>query len=195
MTRASEPDHRLTEAAFTAWCERCQWPLYTFVRGITGEDEPARDLVQETFLRAWRATQMGKPPFDALGDDADDAGMRRWLFHVAYTCAISALRRRRLIQWHPLAAHEDLPSGAAGESPFEDTVAEGQAMRAALAALAPADAACLLLIVVQGFTAAETAQVVGGTPHAVAKRFARAKQRLRTVYMAQNAPIEERSHP
>lgn len=121
--------------------------------------------------------------------------MRRWLFHVGYTCAISALRRRSLIQWRPLAVHEDLPSVAASETSFEDAIAESQAMRAALAALAPADAACLLLIVVQGFTAAETAHIVGGTPQAIAKRFARAKQRLRAAYIAQNAPIEEGSHP
>lgn len=192
MTSASEPDGRITEAAFTAWCERCQWPLYTFLRGITGEDEQARDLAQEAFLRAWRAARAGQPPFDA---SADEVGMRRWLFHVAYTRAISTLRRRRLIQWHPLAAHEYLTPVATNESPFEDTIAESQAMRAALAALAPADAACLLLIVVQGFTAAETAQIVGGTPQAIAKRFARAKQRLRAAYVAQNAPIEEGSHP
>jgi DNA-directed RNA polymerase specialized sigma24 family protein len=44
----------------------------------------------------------------------------------------------------------------------------------------------LLLIVVQGFTAAEAAQIIGATPQAVAKRFARAKQRLRAAYLAQN---------
>ena len=196
MTGANEPDHQHPRAAFTtwftAWCERCQWPIYTFLRGITDDGEQAHDLAQETFLRAWRAARAGQPPFDTAGDED---GMRRWLFHVAFTLAVSALRRRRIIQWLPLAAHVDLPSVATSGSPFEDTIAESQAMRAALAALAPADAACLLLIVVQGFTAAETAQIVGGTAQAVAKRFARAKQRLRAVYAAQNAPIEEGSHP
>lgn len=192
MTSTRGPDDRLREGAFAAWCERCQWPLYTFLRGITGEGEQARDLAQETFLRAWRVAREGQPPFESGGDEA---GMRRWLFHAAYTRAVSALRRRRLIQWHPLAAHDVIPSVATGEPPFEDTIAENQAMRAALAVLAPVDAACLMLIVVQGFTAAETAQIVGGTPQAIAKRFARAKERLRVVYMAQNAPIEEGSHP
>lgn len=122
--------------------------------------------------------------------------MRRWLFHVAYTRAISHLRHRRVIQWQPLAPHDGAGELArADATPFEDTIVESAALRAALDTLAPMDAACLLLIVVQGFTAAETARIVGGTPQAVAKRFARAKQRLRAIYLAQNAPIPGGSHP
>ena len=162
--------------AFTDLLERCQWPLYTFLRGIVGEEEQARDLAQDTFYDAWRVAQRGLPPFDDAGDEP---GMRRWLFHAGYNRAISALRRRRLIQWLPLES-------VTLTLTFEDQVAEGQAVRAALASLAPADAACLLLIVVQGFTAAEAAQIIGATPQAVAKRFARAKQRLRAAYLAQN---------
>ncbi|HEY7835807.1 MAG TPA: sigma-70 family RNA polymerase sigma factor [Ktedonobacterales bacterium] len=192
MNHASAPGGRLTEAEFTAWCEHCQWPLYTFLRGIGGEDETARDLLQETLLRAWRAAQAGAPPFD---DARDEVGMRRWLFHVAYTRAISDRRHRRVFQWQPLAESDVEPADPADVAPFEDAIAESQAMRAALAALAPADAACLMLIVVQGFTAAETAAIVGGTPQAIAKRFARAKQRLRAVYLAQNVQFAGGSQP
>lgn len=169
---------------FTDLLERCQWPLYTFLRGIIGEEEQARDLAQDTFYDAWRVAQRGLPPFDTPGDEP---GMRRWLFHAGYNRAISALRRRRLIQWLPLESVTITLS-------FEDQLAEGQAVRAALASLAPADAACLLLIVVQGFTAVEAAQIIGATPQAVAKRFARAKARLRAAYLAQN-PSAYHSQP
>ncbi len=76
--------------------------------------------------------------------------------------------------------------------PFEERVVEDDALRAALATLGPADVACLTLIVVHGFTAAEVGQIVGASAQAVAKRFARAKQRLRGVYLAQNRQAEER---
>lgn len=161
---------------FTDLLERCQWPLYTFVRGLLGEEEPARDLMQDVFCDAWRVAQRGQPPFDGA---ADEVGTRRWLFHVAYNRAISALRRRRLIQWLPLESVTLTLS-------FEEQLAEGQAVRTALAALAPADAACLLLMIVQGFTAAEAGQVIGASPQAIAKRFSRAKARLRETYLAQN---------
>ncbi len=41
-----------------------------------GNDEQARDLLQDTFYRAWRTAQQGIPPFGAAGDD--EAGMCRW---------------------------------------------------------------------------------------------------------------------
>ena len=37
---------------FTALLDRCQWPLYTFLRGMVGDDEQARDLMQDTFYDA-----------------------------------------------------------------------------------------------------------------------------------------------
>jgi RNA polymerase sigma-70 factor (ECF subfamily) len=174
---------------FTALLERCQWPLYTFLRDIVGEEEQARDLAQDTFYDAWRVAQHGLPPFDNAGTERD---MRRWLFHAGYNRAISTLRRRRLIQWLPLESVTISLS-------FEEQLAESQAVHAALAVLTPADAACLLLMVVQGFTAMETAQVIGATPQAIAKRFARAKQRLRAAYLAQNpaayhSRLETESH-
>ena len=79
------------------------------------------------------------------------------------------------------------------DSSFESQVAESQAVRAALDSLSPADASCLLLIVVHDFTAAEVSQIVGASPEAVAKRFSRAKRHLRDAYLAQNVPPETRS--
>jgi RNA polymerase sigma-70 factor (ECF subfamily) len=170
--------------AFADLLDRCQWSLFGFLRSLVGDEEQARDLMQDTFYDGWRTARRGVPPFNG----SDEAGIRRWLFHAAYNRAISALRRRRLIQWLPLES-VTLPIV------FEDQLAEGHAVRAALAALAPADAACLLLIIVQGFTAAEAGQIIGASPQAVAKRFSRAKQRLRNVYLAQNPQAEESIHP
>lgn len=170
--------------------ERGQRPLYTFLCGLMDDDEQARDLVQDTFCEAWRIYLGSAPPFDVVRPEAE---VRRWLFRVAYHRAVSALRRRQIVRWHSLDAAEsdegaDMPVAA----PFEERLVEDDAVRVALAALAPADAACLTLIVVHGFTAIEAGQVVGASAQAVAKRFARAKQRLRGVYLAQNRQAEER---
>src|SRR5258708_4804974 len=74
---------------FTTLLAGCQWPLYIFLRGIVGDDEQARDLMQDTFYDAWRTAQRGMPPFHTGG--ASEVGIRRWLFHVAYNRACSAL--------------------------------------------------------------------------------------------------------
>jgi RNA polymerase sigma-70 factor (ECF subfamily) len=180
---------QVTLEQFTDLLDRCQWQLYTFLRGIVGDDEQARDLMQDTFYDAWRTAQQGNPPFDHASEE--ETGMRRWLFHAAYNRACSALRRRRIISWLPL---ESFSQDACEECLFENQIAEGQAVHAALASLSPADASCLLLIVVHGFTAAEVSQIVGASPQAVAKRFARAKRRLRDAYLAQNIQPETRLH-
>ena len=175
----------LSTGAFTALVDRHQHPLYVFLRGLIGSPEQARDLTQDTFADAWRCAQAVTPPFTAAHTDDE---VRRWLFHAAYCKAISALRRRRIIAWESLdAASGPEPSLVCGAVPFEDQIAEGEALRAALARLNPQDAACLLLRVVQGFSAAETGRIVGATPDVVNKRLSRAKQRLRAAYLAQEA--------
>lgn len=167
--------------------------LYAFVRGMVGDPEQTRDIVQEVFFEAWRAAQSGKPPYTATAPAAaDEQGIRRWLFHVAYCDAASALRRRSLIQWESLNApdfmqRESLTVARA----FEDEVAERQVMRDALARLTPEESACLLLNVIQGFTAAEIAQIVGISLDACKKRLSRARHHLRTAYAVQHMETEE----
>jgi DNA-directed RNA polymerase specialized sigma24 family protein len=64
-------------------------------------------------------------------------------------------------------------------------------MRNALEQLSAEDAACLLLIVVHGFTAAETGVILGASTSAVAKRLSRAKRRLLAIYLAKEAISQE----
>src|SRR5262249_15053921 len=128
---------------FTEQLSRLQWPLYSFVRGIVGEEERARDLVQDVFVNAWRQAQQEAPPFTG---ETNEVGVRRWLFHDAYWRAISAVRRARIIRWESL----DGDAGAEAERAydvrrFEDQVVEGEVLRAALAQLPPDDPASVLL--------------------------------------------------
>ena len=82
------PDFPAT-TQFAAALECVQAPLRRFVRGMVGDDEQAQDIVQDAFVDAWRATMQGRAPFDGAHDDQE---LRRWLFHVAYQRAVSALR-------------------------------------------------------------------------------------------------------
>lgn len=180
----------LTLDQFTALVDGVQHPLHTFLHGLVGDADQAYDLMQDALQDAWRATQRGAAPFMADGTEDE---RRRWLFQAAYHRAVSALRRRRLIRWESL----DLLAGAGAEPAaakpaFEDQIAESEAMRNALARLAPQDAACLLLRVVEGFSATEVGCIIGVRPAIVTKRLSRARQRLRDIYLAQNTPAEER---
>ena len=161
-----------------------------FLCGLVHEPELARDLLQDTFIAAWHAAQQGAAPFVA---DGDEVGVRRWLYRVAYRRAVDVMRRRRLIHWeslHDLLDREELPEDAIAYS-FEELIAEHEAMQRALAMLAPEDTACLLLMVVQGFTAQEAAHIIGSTATAMGKRIGRAKRRLLAAYLAQDTSSAE----
>ncbi|HZC04927.1 MAG TPA: sigma-70 family RNA polymerase sigma factor [Ktedonobacterales bacterium] len=184
----------LSLATFSATVDQRQAALYAFLHGLLGDAEQARDLTQDTFHDAWRATQAITPPWTPAQDDDE---RRRWLFHAAYRRAISQMRRRKVIRWASLdwtglaeqatddASHATLREGVAS---FEQRIVEAEAMRAALARLSPDDAACLLLRVAQGCSAAEVAAMLGTTTDAVAQRLSRARRRLRAIYLAQNPP-------
>jgi len=175
---------RLSLDAFTALARRYTQPLHVFLCGLVHDPELARDLLQDTFVAAWSAAQEGAPPLVANGDEVS---IRRWLYRVAYRRAVDVLRRRRLIRWeslHDLLDRDELPEAAYS---FEELVVESEAIQHALATLNPEDTACLLLMVVQGFTAQEAAAIIGSSATAMGKRIGRAKRRLLSVYLAQNA--------
>ena len=181
MDKPSRP--ALSAVDFTALVNQHQGALIGFLRGLMANDEQARDLAQDVFHDAWRAALRCETPFSS--GDAPEA-VRRWLFQAAYHRGISALRRRRIIRWESLEAQQEAaPEVFLVAGGFEEVVAEREAVRTALARLAPQDVACLLLRVVQGFGIAEMSEIMGAAPEAVHKRLSRAKQRLRHTYLDQ----------
>jgi RNA polymerase sigma-70 factor (ECF subfamily) len=71
--------------AFATLVRRYEPKLRVYVSGIVSVEEEARDLVQETFIRAWRHL------------DQYDSRFRfsTWLFRIAHNIAIDHLRRRK----------------------------------------------------------------------------------------------------
>jgi RNA polymerase sigma factor (sigma-70 family) len=185
----------LRATAFTAFMDGAQFSLFRFARHLIGEPEQAHDIVQDVFVDAWRTAQRADSPFT---DGGDELAMRRWIFHAAYHRAMSVLRRKRVISWESLNVLDPPePSHYYAPTPFEDRVAEGEALQKALATVTPEDAACVLLNAIYGFTSVEIAQILALTPEAAKKRLSRAKQRLRNAYLGPGeavlAPREERA--
>jgi RNA polymerase sigma-70 factor (ECF subfamily) len=192
MNNPSLPAPPHTPAAFTALVNQHQRAIFGFIYGLVSNSEQAHDLTQDTFYEAWRAVLQQKSPFTAEGQPEE---VKAWLFQVAYYRAISALRRHRLIFFESFEArhayHPDYPDRSGS---FEADIAEREMLQAALARLTPSDVACLLLRVVQGFSAAETGAVLGASPATIHKQLLRAKERLRKAYLAleEQPPIARR---
>ena len=73
------------EEAFSKIVETFSEKLYWHVRSIVLDHDDADDVVQETFLKAWKAL----PTFRA------DSGIYTWLYRIATNEALSFLRRKK----------------------------------------------------------------------------------------------------
>ena len=62
------------EDAFELLVARYQAPLFRYLHGLVRDQEQARDLLQETFLRAYRA----------IGALDDPGLLRSWLYRIAH---------------------------------------------------------------------------------------------------------------
>jgi RNA polymerase sigma-70 factor (ECF subfamily) len=139
-------------------------PLYAgLVQRLTlvlHDAEDARDVAQETYLRAWRAWDRFE------GSDA-----RGWLHTIGLRLAFNRRRSRQ----RGLAV---LPRFGATEAP---TWVPGERLDlwAALGDLRPAERAALLLNVLDGYTQAEIAEILGAPPGTVGGWIAAAKRRTR----------------
>jgi RNA polymerase sigma-70 factor (ECF subfamily) len=178
------PSSSFAKARFACLVESTQAQLYAFVRGLVGDGEEARDVVQDTYISAWKVAQHEAAPF---APESMETETRKWLFHAGYFKAISALRHRSVITWESLVTAPPLAIEEHGEARFENRVADADAVRAALATLQSGDAACLTLSIVEGFTSVEIAQILDITPEATRKRLSRAMQRLRAAYFARDS--------
>jgi len=75
------------EDAFGVLVRRYEPKLRVYVLGIVPVEDEARDLVQESFIRAWRHLDQFDPRFR----------FSTWLFRIAHNVAIDHLRRRRQV--------------------------------------------------------------------------------------------------
>ncbi|MGC8917530.1 MAG: RNA polymerase sigma factor [Thermoanaerobaculum sp.] len=73
------------EQAFGELARRYEGKLRLYVLHIVGHEETARDLVQESFLRAWGNLHRYDRSFR----------FSTWLFRIAHNLAVDTLRRRR----------------------------------------------------------------------------------------------------
>src|SRR5512132_3677967 len=80
--------------AFRALVERHSRAVYRLAHRMTGSPQDAEDVVQETFLRAYKQ----------LGRFESRANFSTWLHRIAINCSIDAIRSRP----HRESAHDDV---------------------------------------------------------------------------------------
>lgn len=154
--------------------------LRTAVR-MSGDRARAEDAVQETYLRAWRSFRTYEP----------DTNCRAWLFRILLNVLKKAAGKKRR---DPLAEAEDVETSHKVIPLFPE--AEGgdrQDILAAVNQLAPEFRNVLWLVIVEGFSYKETAQMLDIPMGTVMSRLYRARRELRRWLTAPTATDKERT--
>ena len=161
---------------------------------ILGSAQDAEDALQETLLAAWRG----------LADFEGRSSIRTWLYRVATTCCLKALRsasRRPPMNWPPPGVQPPEPSsvgeviwlqpypdilleGLADTSPgpeakYEATEAISLAFITALQALPLRQRAALILRDVLGFSTSQVADILDSSEDSAASALKRARATMR----------------
>lgn len=182
----------MNDAAFTRLVQRYRPELRVHCYRMLGSYDESEDMVQETFLRAWRNREHQRDP----------ESVRAWLYRIATNACLDVLKRQRrrphgadgsgaspatvppgALPWlQPYPDHllEQIP--AAGTGPAAAVVTKETIELAFLAAvqlLPPRQRAALILRDVLGWSADETAWTLEATVASVNSALQRARATLR----------------
>ena len=127
----------------------------------------AEDIVQETFLRAWKVLAQWTP----------DARLSTWLHRVALNLCYDHLRKKRE------SLPGELPEQIDHDPQPDEVLAQAQrmaALEAAIASLPERQCAALTLCAIEGHTNIEAAEIMDISVDALESLLARARRTLKT---------------
>jgi RNA polymerase sigma-70 factor, ECF subfamily len=168
----------MPQAEFEAFFRRHHQNIFGYLWRMTGEEQAAYDLSQETFIRAWQR-------FAILQRYDHPAG---WLFPVATNLALKHLRHRRVaarLVTTTLPDDDGPVESAASYADHAEQVAQDDLVRLILLALSPRPRAVLVLHDVYGLSNDEVAQALNMTHAAVKMMLCRAREQFRIRYQRQ----------
>ena len=161
------------EDAFRVLVERHSRGVFRLAYRMTGSAEDAEDVVQETFVRAYR--QLAR--FEAR------ANFGTWLYRIGFNCSIDHLRTRNHRETRqPLDALDRLAPAASGPT-SEDLVFAGEIgerVQRALNALSEQERAAFLMRHYHGCSIDEICHALGLRTNAAKHSIFRAVKKMRT---------------
>lgn len=156
--------------AFTGLYERHKGRVFTYLLRLSVNRHVAEDLLQETWLRVYRARASYEPT----------GRFQTWLFTIARRLLLDHVRRAPGVWASDIEVTEALRAPERAEHGAEAKDLLHRVDRA-LAALPPGQREVVLLARFGGLTAEEVATATGSTPGAVRVALHRALQQLRTL--------------
>jgi RNA polymerase sigma-70 factor (ECF subfamily) len=139
--------------AFAALYDRHSRAAYSLAYRMMGERQAAEDLVQDSFLKVWRASESYR---------VERGSVRTWLLSIVHNRGIDQIRsmasRRRTQERVEVTAPRSQPSEAFAES-WRNS--QREQIREALKTLPPEQLKILELAYFSGYTHVEIAELLG----------------------------------
>jgi RNA polymerase sigma-70 factor (ECF subfamily) len=160
--------------AFDELVRRTYVETYTLAMRLTAHEEDARDVVQETYLRAWKG----------IGSFRGDAQFTTWLYRITANTAYTTVKRRRRHRADSLDAILEEPVETRIEAQPEASAEQSAALArlsGALEQLPPKLRVLVVLKDVYGLTHEEIAEELGISVAAAKVRLHRGRKRLRDL--------------
>jgi RNA polymerase sigma-70 factor (ECF subfamily) len=162
--------------AFRVVVERHSQSLFRLAYRMTGNEQDAEDVVQETFLRAYR--RLNK--FEAR------SSFSTWLYRIAVNCSLDQSRKRRHQDERQLEPNPELPDpmlALPSTDPSTERLAMSAEVRrkveATLNELTEKEKASFVLRHYEGMSIEEVGRATGVRPNAAKNNIFRAVQKLR----------------
>ena len=157
--------------AFRVLVDRHARPVFRLAFRMIGNESDAEDIVQETFLKAWK--QMAR--FDGR------AGFGTWLHRICANCALDHIRARK--RHDSGAPDEDILAHAPAGSPSPERLAQSSQVTAMLGAaldeLSEMERAAFVLRHYEGMSIQDISTALGVQTGAAKHSVFRAVQKLR----------------
>lgn len=162
------------ENAFRVLVDRHSRSIYRLAYRMTGKPEDAEDVVQETFVRAYRQ----------LGRFESRANFATWLYRIGFNCAIDYMRARP--HRETSETHETLDQlSRPPQGPSMDDLVYageiGERVQTALGELSPQERAAFLMRHYQGCSIEEICAALGLKTNAAKHSIFRAVKKMRVA--------------
>lgn len=192
MTRPPLRPPQSTEAFDKLYREHVDL-VYRYAHRLCGETESAKDLVQETFLNAYRG----------LKDFRGDSRISTWLYTIASRACLRMRRKRKGAPERELSLEEFVPTsegefrlqipvdGLTPEQALENKELR-EALEQAIDKLPKKYRMALVLRDMEGLSAGETGAIMGLTERAVKSRLHRARLFVRRELSASGIAQDDR---
>jgi RNA polymerase sigma factor (sigma-70 family) len=151
-----------------------QRQLYTHIRSMLGDHDEADDVLQNTFIKAWRF----------IDNFRGDASLKTWLWRIATNETLTIIAKRKRRSEQDLKAVENSLQHSEQSAGALDSAALQQRLEAAVASLPDKQRQVFVMKYYDDLKYSEIVEIIGGTEGSHKASFHHAVKKIENFLLA-----------